>query len=89
MVLDLYVAPPAFGLPSYDPECVAAVAYLSRCMKEEEEGEWRLRAWLGAGSECENFLIFRFHQLGWGNAEDLHGLGKDRDDVRAMLCARG
>lgn len=88
MVLDLYVAPPAFGLPSYDPECVAAVAYLSRCMKEEEEQEWRLRAWLGAGSEYE-ILLSSVTISPVGGAEDLYGLGKDRGDVRAKLCARG
>lgn len=50
MVLELHVWGPAFGLPSIDPACLAAVAYLSRVLGTREE-EWVLVAgWEGEGS---------------------------------------
>jgi sorting and assembly machinery component 37 len=41
MVLELYVWGPAFGLPSIDAECLAAIAYLRHCLND---GEWVLVA---------------------------------------------
>lgn len=41
MVLSLHVLPPAFGLPSIDVECLAAIAYLSLALPR---GSWVLVA---------------------------------------------
>jgi sorting and assembly machinery component 37 len=41
MVLELHVWGPAFGLPSIDAECLAAIAYLRHCLND---GEWVLVA---------------------------------------------
>ena len=37
MVLELHVLGPAFGLPSIDAECIAAIAYLNRAVPQ---GQW-------------------------------------------------
>jgi sorting and assembly machinery component 37 len=36
MVLELHIWGPAFGLPSIDAECIAAIAYLRHCLNDEE-----------------------------------------------------
>jgi sorting and assembly machinery component 37 len=41
MVLELHIWGPAFSLPSVDPQCIAAVAYLTQAVPR---GEWRLVA---------------------------------------------
>lgn len=41
MVLELHVWGPAFGLPSIEPACIAAVAYFKRVVPR---GEWTLVA---------------------------------------------
>lgn len=41
MVLQLHVWGPAFGLPSIDAECIAAIAYLNRIVPHSE---WKLIA---------------------------------------------
>ena len=41
MPFELHVWGPAFGLPSIDAECLAAITYLHHCLKE---GEWILIA---------------------------------------------
>jgi sorting and assembly machinery component 37 len=41
MPLELHVWGPAFGLPSIDAECLAAIAYLRHCLGD---GEWVLVA---------------------------------------------
>jgi sorting and assembly machinery component 37 len=41
MPLELHVWGPAFGLPSIEAECLAAIAYLSHCLGD---GEWVLVA---------------------------------------------
>ena len=41
MVLELHVWGPAFGLPSVDPACLAAVAYFNRIVPH---GQWILVA---------------------------------------------
>ena len=41
MVLELHIWGPAFGLPSIDAQCLAAVAYLNQALPS---GEWVLIA---------------------------------------------
>jgi len=41
MALELHIWGPAFGLPSIDPECIAAVAYLAK-LALPEEIEWMI-----------------------------------------------
>ena len=41
MVLELHIWGPAFGLPSIDPYCLAAIAYLQQAVPR---GEWELIA---------------------------------------------
>jgi sorting and assembly machinery component 37 len=41
MPLELYVWGPAFSLPSIDPHCLAAIAYLQQAVRP---GEWQLIA---------------------------------------------
>lgn len=36
MVFELHIWGPAFSLPSIDPECLAAVAYLSQVVPEDQ-----------------------------------------------------
>lgn len=36
MPLELHIWGPAFGLPSIDAECLAAIAYLRHCLRGEE-----------------------------------------------------
>lgn len=36
MVLELYTWGPAFSLPSIDPQCLAAIAYLAQVVPREE-----------------------------------------------------
>lgn len=40
-MLELHIWGPAFGLPSIEPECIAAVAYLNKIIPS---GEWTLIA---------------------------------------------
>ena len=35
MVLELHIWGPAFSLPSIDPECLAAIAYLTQVLPRE------------------------------------------------------
>lgn len=41
MALELYIWGPAFGLPSIDPECLAALSYLGHAVPQED---WSLIA---------------------------------------------
>jgi hypothetical protein len=41
MVLELHIWGPAFSLPSIDPHCLAAIAYLQQAVPP---GEWQLVA---------------------------------------------
>lgn len=49
-MLELHIWGPAFGLPSVDPQCLAAVAYLSLALNKREGNggkageEWALIA---------------------------------------------
>ena len=45
-MLELHVHGPAFGLPSIEPQCLAAIAYLSLAVPRDE---WTLVASSGIG----------------------------------------
>jgi len=54
MAMELYIWGPAFGLPSIDPECVAAATYLHKLLPPEQ---WALIAAHDAGLSPTGIIV--------------------------------
>ena len=55
MPFELYIWGPAFGLESIDPECLAAVAYLS--LAAPQPGTWSVVPTSSSAVSCESTLF--------------------------------